>query len=58
MTLPDPALFLCSIAGFATARLLGWAAWRYLLWATARAERDPYLCREYARPKTRTEVPR
>ena len=54
MTLPDPALFLGSLAGFATARLLVWAVWRYLLWSTARAERDPYFCREYARPKPST----
>lgn len=43
---------LAAIAGFALSQLLGWIALRALSWATDRAERDPYFCREYARPRS------
>ena len=43
---------LAALAGFALSQLLGWAVRRALSWATDRAERDPYFCREYARPPT------
>lgn len=43
---------LAALAGFALSQLLVWIALRALSWATDRAERDPYFCREYARPPT------
>lgn len=47
--------FLAALAGFALSQLLGWAVRRALSWATDRAERDPYFCREYARPRGGTD---
>lgn len=43
---------LGALAGFALSQMLGRIALRALLWATDRAERDPYFCREYARPRS------
>jgi hypothetical protein len=36
----------------ALAALAGFALSHLLVWAVRRAERDPYFCREYARPPT------
>lgn len=41
---------LAVAVGLTLPRLVFWAVWRVLLWATARAERDIYFNREYARP--------
>jgi hypothetical protein len=41
---------LAVAVGLALPRVVCWAVWRVLLWATERAERDIYFNREYARP--------
>ena len=41
---------LAVAVGLTLPRLAFWAAWRVLLCATERAERDIYFNREYARP--------
>lgn len=46
-----PGMLLGALLGLMLPRAIAWAAWRCLLWATARAERDPYFNREYARPR-------